>query len=67
LISALTRPTTGRVDDWEKFFVEKSRRRFLKERQQRRRRLLQILISVAVASAFVAAAVLEFSPLSPEL
>jgi hypothetical protein len=44
-----------RVDDWERFFREKSLRR---SRRERRRRLITVLIAIAITGAAVGAAIL---------
>jgi hypothetical protein len=44
------------VEDWEQFFIEKSRRRFEKDRVRRRRPLLALLIVVTVACAILVGA-----------
>jgi hypothetical protein len=44
------------VEDWERFFQDKSRRRSDKERRKRRRRGLEVVIAgLAVGAAIVAA------------
>jgi hypothetical protein len=44
------------VEDWEQFFIEKSRRRFEKDRLERRRYVLTALIVVVLACAIIIAA-----------
>ena len=43
------------MEDWEQHFVEKSRRRFEKERaEQRRKRKNQLMAAIAVGSSLLA-------------
>jgi len=46
------------MDEWERHFAEKSRRRFEKERLRRRRHIAQGVIGVAVAGGILAAGIL---------
>jgi hypothetical protein len=46
------------VEDWEQFFVEKSRRRFEKERLEQRRRQTGTLIATAVIVLAMVVAIL---------
>ena len=41
------------MEDWEQFFVDKSRRRFEKERAERRRQRTQSLIAAAIVGVVV--------------
>jgi hypothetical protein len=45
------------MEDWEQFFVEKSRRRFERERSHRRRSLANLTIVAAVAGLLLAGAI----------
>jgi hypothetical protein len=45
------------VEDWEEFFVEKSRRRFDKERLERRRQRTRAGIAVALLGIILVGAV----------
>jgi hypothetical protein len=45
------------VEDWEQFFLEKSRRRFETERQERRRNQFRLTIAVGVVVMLVVGAV----------
>jgi hypothetical protein len=45
------------VEDWEQFFVEKSRRRFEKERLERRRGRTQALIAAAIIGMIILGAI----------
>ena len=45
------------MEDWEQFFVEKSRRRFEKEQAERRRRRNQGLITALIIGAAMIAAI----------
>jgi hypothetical protein len=49
------------VKDWEQFFVEKSRRRFEKERAARRRQRTQGLIAAIVVGVIVLGAILALA------
>jgi hypothetical protein len=49
------------VEDWEQFFVEKSRRRFEKERLDRRRHKKQALIAAFIIGALMTGAILGLS------
>jgi hypothetical protein len=51
------------VEDWEQFFVEKSRRRFEKERAQRRRHLKHGIVGAAIIAALIAGAILALANL----
>jgi len=46
------------VDDWEQHFVEKSRRRFEKERHERRRTWTRLAVAGAIVVIIVVGAVL---------
>jgi len=64
LISSGFHPTTPGVEDWEQFFIEKSRRRFDKERNDRRRQrrhamIAAVLIGLLLLGSFIALAVLR--------
>jgi hypothetical protein len=58
LIPLQFHPTTCRVDDWEQHFVEKSRRRFEKERHERRRTWTRLAVAGAIVVIIVVGAVL---------
>ena len=45
------------MEDWEQFFVEKSRRRFEKERAERRRQRTQSLIAAVIVGMVVLGAI----------
>lgn len=45
------------MDDWEQFFVEKSRRRADKERLEDRQRLRHTVMAVAAVAAAILAAI----------
>jgi hypothetical protein len=49
------------VEDWEQFFVEKSRRRFDKERAERLRLRRQSIIAGAVIALLIAGAIVALS------
>jgi len=51
------------VEDWEQFFVEKSRRRFEKERLDRRRHRKQGVIAAVITSAIVLSAIFALAML----
>jgi predicted nucleic acid-binding Zn ribbon protein len=46
-----------RVDDWEQFFQEKSRRRLNRERRRRRQRNIAIALGSAVIGLAIAAGI----------
>jgi hypothetical protein len=46
--------TTSRVEDWEQFFVEKSRRRSEREWTERRRERTKLLIAALVIAMLLA-------------
>jgi len=56
-LSAPSCAKSWRVEDWEQFFQEKSRRRFEKERRRRRRRSIGIALGGAVIGLAMAAAI----------
>jgi hypothetical protein len=45
------------VEDWEQFFVEKSRRRADKERFEQRRHRRQTILAVAMVAVLILAAI----------
>jgi hypothetical protein len=49
------------VEDWEQFFVEKSRRRFDKERAERLRLRRQSIIAGAIITLLIAGAIVALS------
>ncbi len=51
-------PTTRRVDDWEQHFIEKSSRRFEKERHERRRDRTRVTVAVVLLVIIFIGAVL---------
>lgn len=51
------------MEDWEQFFVEKSRRRFEKERAQRRRHFKQGFLAAAIIVALLAGAIIALANL----
>ena len=52
------------MDDWERHFFEKSRRRFEKERRERRMRSARTLMGAAFAALAIAGAIAAFVMLS---
>jgi hypothetical protein len=51
------------VEDWEQFFVDKSRRRFDKDRLDRRRRRLKSSLAVGVLGALLLFAIVALAML----
>ena len=52
------------MEDWEQFFVEKSRRRFEKERLDRRRHRTNGLVAAAIVGAIVLSAIFALAMLN---
>lgn len=52
------------MEDWEQFFVEKSRRRFEKDRSERRRERAKLTIAAAVIALIVVGAIASLAVLS---
>lgn len=51
------------MEDWEQFFVEKSRRRFEKERLERRRQRTQGVIAAVVVGLILIGAIVALAAL----
>ena len=54
----------SRVEDWEQFFAEKSRRRFEKERDERRRNRTRLTLAAGVITLLVVTAVVGLAVLA---
>jgi hypothetical protein len=51
------------VEDWERFFIEKSRRRFERERHDRLRTRAKLTIAIGLIALIVVGSVVRFAAL----